>query len=68
MCEEVYEELMKLINDGTNDELCPECADKLYISKETDYYGLVELDKKCFSCGYHYNWSYGLEVINNWFG
>lgn len=48
-------------------ELCPICGNPLHISKQKDDYGLMELDKKCFNCGYHYNWSYGLEIINNWF-
>lgn len=61
-----YEELMKLIGEEINEEYCPNCGKVLHISKETDYYGLMELDKKCCGCGYHYNWSYGLEVINNW--
>ena len=51
-----------------NEECCPDCGSVLHIEKETDDYGLVELDKKCFDCGYHYNWSYGLKIINNWFG
>lgn len=49
-----------------NNELCPECGNPIHIAKFSDsYYGLVEIDKKCFYCGYHYSWAYGKESISN---
>ena len=49
-----------------NNELCLKCGNPIHIAKFSDgYYGIVEIDKKCFYCGYHYNWAYGKEKINN---
>lgn len=47
-------------------ELCPNCANELRVDECSDDYGIIELDKKCFKCGYHYSWVYGIEIINNW--
>jgi hypothetical protein len=42
---------------------CPRCGEPAQVRRWFDDYRLVETDIKCPSCGYHYNWSYGKETI-----
>lgn len=42
-------------------ETCPRCREELVVKTYSEDGHIVEVDRKCYACGYHRGWAYGMD-------